>query len=191
MYSDSQLNITTQVLEYDRGGGGRAFSFSSNAPTVSAPDDFKEKRFRRGDVNPSDGTIFWCYQGTKQIWLTEPQFAAMRVKARAADAKYRRGDSYVKSVDRRRAKEKRYRQSIKGREREKRKQRKRWANPEWRKKRYAKRRNRYKNDAAFATRLRVGTRIRAAIKNAGGRKRERTDRLVGCSFDFLRQHKQL
>ena len=97
MYRDSQLNITTQVLEYDRGGGGQAFSFSSNAPTVSVSDGPQEKRFRRGDVNTSDGRIFWCYERDKRVdgsihirerWVTPEQFERISQRKRQNDRKH-------------------------------------------------------------------------------------------------------
>jgi hypothetical protein len=92
MYNDSQLNITTQVPLSDRGGGGCSFSFSSSPPTETAPTLSKEKRFRKGDVNPPDGTIFWCYSAgmsrKKELWLTPEQYAKKQERHRAANRKY-------------------------------------------------------------------------------------------------------
>lgn len=258
MYSDSQLNITKQVLEYDGGGGDRAFSFSLNTPTVSAPDDFKEKRFRKGDINPSDGSIFWCYQGNgKELWLAPNDYEQRRIRKREIDRKYQRGATYRAKADRTRATQNKYRKSPHGRAKiearrqadrlnpewqqkrreyykrpdviERRKQyeqsperreavRRRYEfqkqDPEWRDRRRKQERRRrermkalgiepkryhrkydpevykqkYQQDAQYVVKARIRARVYQAIRNGRGSKQAGTEQLVGCSFDFLRQH---
>jgi hypothetical protein len=189
MYNDSELNIMTHVPLLDGGGGGCVFSILNCPPTGSAPAFFKEKRFCKGDVNPSDGSIFWCYKRSgKETWFDKEEYNLRCIKARAADTKYRRGEAYANYADRRRAKEKKYSNSPKGRERDRRKARKRWANPEWRKRRYERLRRKHQNDPVYALRMRARSRVYTAIKNGGGHKSEPTEQLVGCSFEFLRQH---
>lgn len=165
MYSDSQLNITTQVLEYDRGGGGRTFSFSSNTPTDPAPDNFKEKRPKRGDVNTLDRTIFWCRTALgKDRWLTPEEYTIKLREQREYQRKYR-SDNRQKCAD------------LQRRWREK--------NPQHASK-YIKRR--YAEDPEFALAYKVRARVYQAVKRGGASKSGRTEELVGCSFDFLRQH---
>ena len=258
MYSDSQLNITTQVLEYDRGGGGQASSFSSNPPTALALDDFKEKRFRRGDINPSDGRIFWCYERDKRVdgsvhlrerWLTPQRYAAEREWKNVLDAKYMKGEAFKRRAGKRKEASRRWRESERGRqlakinrqkpeniekrraylkeylerpgvsekrrESDKRRYEQLKQNPEhvealriraqrwqaankkkykeslrkWRQKHGSKYfRQRYRTDAQFAVGQRVRSRVLAALKAKGASKTGRTEELVGCSFDFLRQH---
>ena len=48
--------------------------------------------------------------------------------------------------------------------------------------------NRYRTDAQFALASRVRGRVWAALKRGGASKTGRTEELIGCSFDFLRQH---
>jgi hypothetical protein len=52
----------------------------------------------------------------------------------------------------------------------------------------AYRNNRYRTDPQFALGVRVRSRVWAALKRGGASKTGRTEELVGCSFDFLRQH---
>lgn len=236
MYSDSQLNITTQVLEHDRGGGDQAFSVSSNPPTVSVPDDFQEKRFRKGDVHPSDGKLFWCYidgkKRQKQLWLTPEQYARKQEQQRISNRRYEA------TVDRkkRNAKSRRWAQSARGKaltalrknKPENRAKAREWdrirrikynqrpeviaakeerrrqqaeakqaqaalrATPEYQKmlrdrgNEYIKRR--YAEDPQFALAYKVRARVYQAVQKGGTSKTGRTEELIGCSFDFLRQH---
>lgn len=267
MYSDSQLNITTQVLEYDRGGGDQAFSFSSNTPTGSPKFLPQQKRFRRGHINVSDGRIFWCYERDKrkdgsvhirERWVTLEQFEQISQRKRQSDRKYvpseatkqkrkawamsKRGKalraaSRNKPENREKARErnKKYRErpDIKARysERYKRpevrqKYRKRYAalkqdedryektkerSRQWYRnnkerakelqrrwhernpgranqlcKAYVKRR--YAEDPEFALAYRLRSRVYQAIKAGGASRGGRTEELVGCSIEFLRQH---
>ena len=270
MYSESQLNITTQVPLSDGGGGGQAFSFSSNTPTVSVPDGPQEKRFRRGDVNPSDGRIFWCYERDKRVdgsvhirerWMTPQGYAAQRERKNALDARYMKGEAFKQSADKRRENRRRWSQSDRGKasrakwsnspeykERKRTQRKEYYARPEvqerrkqyrssperrdaeraryerlkqdpkwvainkqqakeWRAKNsqrfkelqrrwrdrnpgrvneYIKRR--YAKDPEFALAFKVRARVYQAVKAGGASKSGRTEELVGCSFNFLRQH---
>lgn len=236
MYSDSQLNITTQVLECDRGGGGRAFSFSSNTPTVSRPDGSQGKRFRRGDVNHSTGRLFWCYSDgkkqKKELWLTPEQYACKKERKRITDRKYEttvdrkkrnahvkiwaqsaRGKELIarsanKPENRARARERNRIRRIKYNQRpeviaakeerteERRRQqeetRRLRATPEYQRllrKRYNEYiKRRYAEEPEFALAFKVRARVYQAIRKGGASKTGRTEDLVGCSFDFLRQH---
>lgn len=234
------------------------FSISSNTPTDSVPDDFQEKRFRRGDINPSDGTIFWCYERNKRVdggvhvrerWMTLQRYAAEREWKKLIDAQYMKGQAFKARADKRAQATKRWAQSERGRQLikvarqkpesvEKRRaalkvyrarpdiadrkrvvdqkryehlkqdpskvemlrvRSKKWqtANKQkykasllkWRKK-YGKeyRKRRYRTDPQFALGARVRGRILAALKAGGASKTGRTEELIGCSFDFLRQH---
>ena len=49
-------------------------------------------------------------------------------------------------------------------------------------------RRRYSEDPSFAIACRVRARVYEAIKNRGASKTGSTEELVGCSFDYLRQH---
>lgn len=236
MYSDSQLNITTQVLEYDRGRGDQAFSFSSNAPTDPAPDNFKEKRFRKGDVNPSDGRLFWCYSDgkkhQKELWLTPEQFVRKQEQMRISNRRYEdtvdrkkrnahvktwaqsaRGkaltaarknkpENRAKERERNRIRRIKYNQrpEVIAAKEERREERRRQqeearrlrATPEYqrllrkRDNEYIKRR--YAEEPEFALAFKVRARVYQAIRKGGASKTGRTEELVGCSFDFLRQH---
>ena len=267
MYSDSQLNITTQVLEYDRGGGGRAFSFSSNTPTGSPKFLPQQKQFRRGDINPSDGRIFWCYERDKrkdgsvhvrERWVTPEQFEQISARKRQNDRNYvpseatkqkrkaltkawsrsERGRALIAAArskpenrERRRKQSKEYNARPEAQERrrqydssperkaaararyERLKQDPDWIarnkqkSKEWRAKNperfkelrrrwhernpgrandYIKRR--YAEDPQFALGYKVRARVYQAVKAGGASKTGRTEELVGCSFDFLRQH---
>lgn len=236
MYSDSQLNITTQVLEYDRGGGGQAFSFSSNTPTDSPKFLPEQKRFRKGDTNPFDGRLFWCYcdgkKQQKELWLTPEQYARKNERKRITDRKYeatvdrKKRNAHVKiwaqsargkaltarrknkPENRARARERdrirriKYNQRpevIAAKEQRRRQQeearqeaRRLRSTPEYqsllrkRGNEYIKRR--YAEEPEFALAFKVRARVYQAIRKGGASKTGRTEDLVGCSFDFLRQH---
>lgn len=236
MYNDSELNIMTHVPLSDGGGGGCVFSFSSNPPTVSVPDNFQEKRFRKGDVRPSDGRLFWCYSDGKkhqrEWWLTPEQYARKKERKSITDRKYettvdrKRRNAHVKiweqsargkalaarrrekpenrakarELDRIRrikynqrpeviaAKEERRRHQ----EDAKRAQAALRATPEYQRlvrnrgNEYIKRR--YAKDPQFALAYKVRARVYQAIQKGGASRTGRTEELIGCSFDFLRQH---
>ena len=258
MYSDSQLNITTQVLEYDRGGGDRAFSFSSNTPTGSPKFLPQQKRFRRGDRNASDGRLFWCYERDKRVdgsihirerWVTPEQFERISQRKRQNDRKYvpseatkqkrkaltkawarsERGRALIAAArskpenrERQRKQRKHYYARPEVQERRKQYDRARYErlkqDPEWlakinqkskewraknpeRHKELVRRwhernrghsneyiKRRYAEDPQFALAYKVRARVYQAIRKGGASKTGRTEDLVGCSFDFLRQH---
>lgn len=261
MYNDSQLNITTQVLETDGGGGDRTFSFSSNPPTGSPPTLSKEKRFRRGDVNPSDGRLFWCYEGEKRVdgsknirerWVTADKYAELVERKRKSDKAHTNSEAYKARAGKRAEASKRWSQSERGKQRAKinrqkpenkerrrayckeyrqrpevaeknrvaalnryhrlkqdpewvaksRERSRKWQqdnkerfkelqrrwreqNPSWAND-YTKRR--YAEDPQFALAYKVRARVYQAIQKGGASKTGRTEELIGCSFDFLRQH---
>jgi hypothetical protein len=92
------------------------------------PDGLQEKRFRRGDVNPSDGTIFWCYERNKRVdgsvhvrgrWMTPQRYAAEREWKNLIDAQYMKGQAFKARADKRAQATKRWAQSERGRERAK------------------------------------------------------------------------
>jgi hypothetical protein len=236
MYNDSELNIMTHVPLSDGGGGGCVFSVSSNPPTDSAPEDFQEKRLRKGDVNPSDGRLFWCYSDGKkhqrEWWLTPEQFVRKQEQMRISNRRYedtvdrKKRNAHVKiweqsargkaltarrrekpenrakarELDRIRrikynqrpeviaAKEERRRHQ----EDAKRAQAALRATPEYQRlvrkrgNEYIKRR--YAKDPQFALAYKVRARVYQAIQKGGASKTGRTEELIGCSFDFLRQH---
>lgn len=263
------LAIRAVVSSY-RGGGGQSFSFSSISPTVSVSDGLQEKRFRKGDVNPSDGSIFWCYERDRRVdgsvlvrerWMTPQRYAAARERKKENDARYMAGETFKQGADKRRENRKRWNQSdlgkasrAKSRSKPEYKERKRkqskeyYARPEvqerrkqyrlsperrdaeraryerlkqdpesvaknkqaareWRVKNrerfkelqrrwrdrnpgrvneYIKRR--YAEEPKFALAFKLRARVRQAIKASGASKSGRTEELVGCSIEFLRQH---
>ena len=220
----------------DGGGGDQSFSFSLNTPTVSVPDNFQEKRFRKGDVRPSDGRLFWCYSDGKkhqrEWWLTPEQYARKKERKSITDRKYettvdrKRRNAHVKiwaqsargkaliahsankPENRARARERNRIRRIKYNQRPqviaakeerrrqqedaKRAQAALRATPEYQRlvrkrgNEYIKRR--YAKDPEFALAFKVRARVYQAVKAGGASKSGRTEELVGCSFDFLRQH---
>jgi hypothetical protein len=258
MYNGATMINCSHIPLSDQGGRGSVVSFSSNPPTVSEPPVVKTKRFRRGDVNPSDGTIFWCYERSKRAggsvyirerWMTPQKYTAEREWKKLRDAQYMRGQAYRAGADKRAQATKRWKQSERGRERTKisrqrpevKERRRAYSkeygqrpevaerrkiadqeryqrlkqDPQWvaksrasarkwqasNKKKYreslaqwqqkygkAYRNNRYRTDPQFALGVRVRSRVWAALKRGGASKTGRTEELVGCSFDFLRQH---
>jgi len=261
MYNDSQLNITKHVPLSDRGGGGCSFSFSSNPATETAPTLSKEKRFRRGDANPSDGRLFWCYEGEKRVdgsknirerWVAADKYAELVERKRESDKAHAKSEAYRARAGKRAEASKRWSKSERGRERAKiyrqkprNKERRRayskeygrrpevaerrkiadqeryqrlrqdpaWAaklrerNRKWQENNkerfkelqrrwreqnpskgneYFKRR--YAEDPQFALAYKVRARVYQAIQRGGASKTGRTEELIGCSFDFLRQH---
>lgn len=266
MYSDSQLNITTQVLEYDPGGGGRAFSFSSNTPTGSPKFLVEQKRFRKGDINTSDGRLFWCYERDKRVdgsvrtrerWVEPQRFAELMERKRETDRAYTKGQTFKDRAPKRKQSQRRWSQSERGRMAQKisrnkpenkakrkaylerpevkarrnelrkrpealEKDRQRYERLKQDEERYEKRKKmsrewhrankdrvkelqrrwhernpghsneyikrRYAEDPQFALAYKVRARVYQAIQKGGTSKTGRTEDLVGCSFDFLRQH---
>jgi hypothetical protein len=261
MYNDSQLNITTHVPLSDQGGRGLTSSLSSNPPTISEPPVVKTKRFRRGDANPSDGRLFWCYEGEKRVdgsenirerWVTADKYAELVERKRESDKAHTKSEAYRARAGKRAEAAKRWSKSERGRERakiyrqkpeykERRRdyEAKRYQRPEVAEKSRTAARNRYqrlKQDAAWAAKLRertskwreenkerlkelqrrwreqnpgwandytkrryaedpqfalaykVRARVYQAIQKGGASKTGRTEELIGCSFDFLRQH---
>ena len=270
MYNGATLINYSHIPLSDQGGRGSVVSFSSNPPTVSEPPVVKTKRFRRGDINPSDGTIFWCYERSKRAggsvyirerWMTPQRYEAQREWKKLLDAQYMKGQAYKAGAGRRAEAQKRWKQSERGRalikanrdkseNREKSRlksqeyhrrseviaRRKQYeATPERRaaaKERYEKLKEnrdwvrkqnersrryrqenkervkelqrrwreqnpgkgneyikrRYAEDPQFALAYKVRARVYQAIQKGGASKTGRTEELVGCSFDFLRQH---
>jgi hypothetical protein len=238
MYSDSQLNITTHVPLSDRGGGGCSFSFSSSPATDPKSDGLVQKRLRRGDVNPSDGTIFWCYERDKRVdgsvlirerWMTPQRYKAQREWKRLLDDKYQAGDTYKRGSERRRQNQRNWKNSERGKQskkeylarpevRAKRQEasKRRWLeykqrpdviaakeercrqreqarnSPEYiasqrgKQNEYIKRR--YRENPNLRLAMKVRARIYSGLKRRGIFKTSRTEELIGCSFDFLRQH---
>ena len=236
MYSDSQSTITTHIPLSEGGGGDQSFSVSLNTPTVSVPDNFQEKRFRKGDVRPSDGRLFWCYSDGKkhqrEWWLTPEQYARKKERKSITDRKYettvdrKRRNAHVKiwtqsargkaliahsankPENRARARERNRIRRIKYNQRPeviaakeerrrqqedaKRAQAALRATPEYQRlvrkrgNEYIKRR--YAEEPEFALAFKLRARVYQAIKASGASKSGRTEELVGCSIEFLRQH---
>jgi hypothetical protein len=233
MYNDSQLTITTHIPLSDQGGRGLVSSETFYPPTDSEPLAVKTKRFRRGDVNPSDGTVFWAYDHTgKERWMSPQKYMEARQRH------YQAGKKYENTVDRqkRNAHVKIWSQSERGKaltaarynrpevrakrreqdrlrrikynqrpeviaakeaakeahHRQQEEARRLRATPEYqaelrkRGNQYIKRR--YAKDPQFALAYKVRARVYQAIQKGGASKTGRTEELIGCSFDFLRQH---
>jgi hypothetical protein len=89
MYNGVTLINYSHIPLSDQGGRGSVVSFSSNPPTVSEPPVVKTKRFRRGDVNHFDGTIFWAYDHTgKERWMAPQKYIEARQRKYQSDRKY-------------------------------------------------------------------------------------------------------
>jgi hypothetical protein len=237
MYNDSQLTITTHIPLSERGGGGSVSSETFYPPTDSEPPAFQTKRFRKGDVNPSNGTIFWCYadgkKRQKELWLTPEQFVRKHEYMRISNRKYearvdrnkrnaktarwyrsKRGRELVaarnarpevrarkRELDRLRRMKNNQRPEViaakEARHRQQEEARRLRATPEYQmalrerenqraKENYKKR---YGKDSQYTTAMRVRARVLLAIKAGGASKAgRRTEELIGCSFDYLRQH---
>jgi hypothetical protein len=266
MYSDSQSTITTHIPLSDGGGGDRSFSFSLNTPTDSPKFLVEQKRFRKGDVNTSDGRLFWCYERDRRVdgsvhirerWVAPQRFAELVERKRETDRAYTKGQAFKERAPKRKESQRRWSQSERGRIAEKvsrnkpenkakrkayleraevkarrnelrkrpetlQKDRKRYAALKGDKERYERRKavsrewyrnnkdrakelqrrwhernpgrsneyikRRYAEDPQFALAYKVRARVYQAIQKGGASKTGRTEELVGCSFDFLRQH---
>jgi hypothetical protein len=167
------------------------------------------EKHHRGDVRESDGKVFLSYRRNKlkdgsvsvyEKWVTKERFEEIRVRDLAGQVAYRQKPE-VKTRMQRYRKEYRktahgsewikdYRKNYyeKNRERLLKKQNEYCKDPETRKLINKRRREKTATNPQFAIGLRVRGRISKALKLVGAVKSKSTRELLGCSFEFLKQH---
>ncbi len=129
--------------------------------------------FHRGDQHPSNPDLFyWDTWYGQQRWLTKDKFDRRRLKGRIYVAQWQKADP-----ERHKASQKRFRDiHQKRRNAEMREYRN-----EWKKKRRA-------SDPVYAAYTRCAARVRSFLKRRGMMKSERTQQIIGCSFEQLVTH---
>lgn len=167
------------------------------------------KRYRRGDVRESDGMMFLSYRRNKlkdgsistyEKWVTKEHFEEIRIRDLRGQVAYRQKPEVKARMQKYR---KEYRQTAKGskwiknyrskyyeknREAVIEKQKAYCKNPEVRKLINKRRREKTATDPQFAISLRVRNRVRKALLKVGAVKSKKTMELLGCSFEFLKEH---
>lgn len=167
------------------------------------------KRYRRGDVRESDGMMFLSYRRNKlkdgsistyEKWVTKEHFEEIRIRDLRGQVAYRQKPDVKARMQKYR---KEYRQTAKGsewiknyrnkyyeknRETVVEKQKAYCKNPEVRKLINKRRREKIATDPQFAISLRVRNRVSKALKKVGAVKSKKTMELLGCSFEFLKEH---
>lgn len=167
------------------------------------------KRYRRGDVRESDGMMFLSYRRNKlkdgsistyEKWVTKEHFEEIRIRDLRGQVAYRQKPDVKARMQKYR---KEYRQTAKGskwiknyrskyyeenRETVIEKQKAYCKNPEVRKLINKRRREKIATDPQFAISLRVRNRVRKALLKVGAVKSKKTMELLGCSFEFLKEH---
>lgn len=167
------------------------------------------KRYRRGDVRQSDGMVFLSYRRNKlkdgsvstyENWVTKEKFEEIRIRGLMEQAEYRKRPEVKARMQKYR---KEYRQTDKGSEwiknyRSKyyeenkeyviQKQKEYCKNPEVRKIINKRRREKIANNPQFAIACRARNRVLKALKRVGAVKSQKTMELLGCSFEFLKEH---
>jgi len=129
----------------------------------------KEQKHRYGDTRDSDDCIFVCYQKHKlksgeikkyAQWLSPKSFNKRRNALLAA-----------KKTPKYKLKKKEY-----------------LSRPEVKRHRNQKHKNLLRTNPQFALASRARSRISMAMKRLGGKNGNKTKDLIGCSFEFLKQH---
>ena len=167
------------------------------------------KRYRRGDVRESDGMMFLSYRRNKlkdgsistyEKWVTKEHFEEIRIRDLRGQVAYRQKPDVKARMQKYR---KEYRKTAKGLEWIKNyrksyyeknceklieKQREYCKNPEVKKLINKRRRQKTATDPQFAIGLRVRGRLSKALKKVGAVKSQKTKELLGCSFEFLKEH---
>jgi hypothetical protein len=167
------------------------------------------KRYRRGDVRESDGMMFLSYRRNKlksglisiyEKWVTKERFEEIRIRDLKGLVAYRQKPEVKARMQKYR---KEYRQTTKGLEWIKnyrknyyekncekliKKQKKYCENPEVKKLINKWRREKTATNPQFAIGLRVRSRVSKALKKVGAVKSQKTKELLGCSFEFLKEH---
>ena len=129
----------------------------------------KKQKYRYGDTRDSDDCIFVCYQKYKsksgeikkyEQWLSPTGFDKRRGTLLAA-----------KKTLKYRLKKKEY-----------------LSRPEVKRHRNQKHKNLLRTNPQFALASRVRSRISVAMRRLGGKNGNKTKDLIGCSFEFLKEH---
>jgi hypothetical protein len=162
-----------------------------------------------GDVRDSDGKVFLSYRKNKlkdgsvavyENWVTKEKFEEIRVRRIKQQAQYRKLSKHKARMQRYRKEYRKtahgskwikdYRKNYYEKNCEKliKKQREYCKDPETRKLINKRRREKTATNPQFAIGLRVRNRIRKALKLVGAVKSKSTRELLGCSFEFLKQH---
>jgi hypothetical protein len=140
------------------------------------------REYKFGDIRESDGRVFWGYHKNRvnpknpnqmyEEWISRESFERRRKKLRQYTKEYEKRPENLK---RKKITDKIYYSKEANRQ----KRRDWWA-------KYLKERK--ARDPQYAIGLRVRTRICMALKNKRVKKSLRTVELIGCSYEFLRQH---
>jgi len=141
----------------------------------------KETKYRCGDVR-EDGKVFWAYNINcinGEYWLTQEKWNLRKYKNLNNTRNWRsKNEEKVKELARNWARnnpEKIKAKRIKDRA----------YNSKYQAE-YIKRRS--KEDPVYAIKIRIGSRIREAFYVNGYTKKSRTHEILGCSFDFFKNH---
>jgi hypothetical protein len=162
-----------------------------------------------GDVRDSDGKVFLSYRKKKlkdgsvavyENWVTKEKFEEIKVKRIKQQTEYRKLPKHKARMQRYR---KEYRKNAHGskwikdyrknyyeknRERLLKEQKEYCKNPEVKKLINKQRVEKKKTNPQFAIACRLRNRILKALKLVGAVKSKSTMELLGCSFEFLKQH---
>jgi hypothetical protein len=162
-----------------------------------------------GDVRDSDGKVFLSYRKNKlkdgsvavyENWVTKEKFEEIRVRRIKQQAQYRKLSKHKARMQRYRKEYRKtahgskwikdYRKSYyeKNRERLLKKQKEYCKNPEVKNLINKRRVEKKKTNPQFAIACRLRNRILKALKLVGAVKSKSTMELLGCSFEFLKQH---
>jgi hypothetical protein len=162
-----------------------------------------------GDVRDSDGKVFLSYRKNRlkdgsvavyENWVTKDKFEEIRVKRIKQQAEYRKLPKHKARMQRYRKEYrktahgskwiKNYRKNYyeKNRERLLKEQKEYCKNPEVKKLINKRRVEKKKTNPQFAIACRLRNRILKALKLVGAVKSKSTMELLGCSFEFLKQH---
>jgi hypothetical protein len=140
------------------------------------------RKHKWGDIRESDERVFWGYHKNRvnpknptqiyEEWISRESFEERRKKLKRYTKEYGKRPEIIKQ---KKIKNKNYYSKEENRQ----KRRDWWA-------KYSKERK--ARDHQYATGLRVRTRICMALKNKRVKKSLRTVELIGCSYEFLRNH---
>lgn len=137
-----------------------------------------------GDIRKSDGKIFLQYHKIKlkngttkpyEHWVTEEMF--VRYKKRQAQYRLNNKD-FIKKIER----------EYQSRPETKQRLKEYYQREDIRQKRNLRKIERKKLDPQYALSIRARNRIRRALNAIGWKKYSTTKELIGCSFEFLKEH---
>jgi hypothetical protein len=156
-------------------------------------------RYKRGDVR-EDGLIFWSYakQGGYEYWVSKEKFLDKKTKTKLLKSKWKKENKEIirnqKAVYNKNNKEKVKEWNIKYKQNNQKKikeSRSIYYNSN--KEKIIKKsniidKNRKKTDKLYALSKSVRCNIRQALGKRGYTKKSRTHEILGCSFEFFKNH---